>query len=353
MEPYFINKPEDLIHYIACFSNNKNDKKIENLKWLHFDNVLKDTRICLLKDVGSDQIKIASIYAAMPVQFSVFGNDINGTQSLDTLTDTNYRGQGLFKKSATLLYENLSKANYNLVYGFPNDKSAFGFFNRLGWKEIADVPFLIKPLKFSFLLRATMSKSFTNTIFSKLNLPFTRSRVDTKIDYTISKVKRFDCRYDDLWKEYSRDIIGVKRSADYLNWRLIDKPHANYINLEATKGDTLLGFVSFKIEEKHKVKMLYVMELIFKKPHKLVGENLLKTAINKAKAEGCEVCLAWNLPHSVNFSIFKRSLFFKLPKKFQFIKLFFGVKVLNNFNGDDHIEDVNKWYLSYLDSDTV
>ena len=122
MEPYFINKPEDLIHYIACFSNNKNDKKIENLKWLHFDNVLKDTRICLLKDVGSDQIKIASIYAAMPVQFSVFGNDINGTQSLDTLTDTNYRGQGLFKKSAPLLYENLSKANYNLVYGFPTDK---------------------------------------------------------------------------------------------------------------------------------------------------------------------------------------------------------------------------------------
>jgi hypothetical protein len=353
MKPHFVRNPEDLNLYLECFKRNSNDKKIENLKWVHFENVLKETKVCMLEDSNSEEDRIASIYAAMPVRFSVFGNDVKGAQSLDTLTDENYRGQGLFKKSATILYDELAQSNYKLVYGFPNDKSAFAFFNRLEWKELGAVPFLIKPLKFSFLLRSLTSKSYTNTIFSKVNLPFSRKRVDTKLDYEIALIKRFDSRYDKLWEDFSENIVGVKRNAEYLNWRLINKPNAKYFNFEASKEGELLGFVSFKIEEKHKVKMLYVMDLVFNRSLTSVGENLLKTALNQATKDGCEVCLAWNLPHSTNFSTFRKMNFFSLPKKFQFIKLFFGLRVFSSFNGDDKIYDVKNWYLSYLDSDTV
>src|SRR5699024_1108381 len=75
-----------------------------------------------------------------------------GSQSLDTLVAPEARGQGLFNKLASQVYDEAKNRDIAFVYGFPNGNSAHGFFNKLGWVNLDPVPFLVLPLRSRYIL---------------------------------------------------------------------------------------------------------------------------------------------------------------------------------------------------------
>lgn len=339
----------ELAQYCNCFRNNDMEKELDVMQWLHQQNLVQENTIYY----AFDDDNIAAIYTAIPVYFKVKKNYSKSLQSVDTITDKKYRGKGLFPKLAKKLYADSTNNGYELVYGFPNENSAPGFFSKLGWTSFGEVPFLVKPLSLRFILKKVLKlapKEKQLPEIHQYNIPQT---ID--ID-SVSKIKvldTFSTDYDALWQELSQDIdICVNRSAAYMNWRYIQKPGPGYSIFGYFVNDQLKGIVIFTITNKHGGRIGYLMELIFDKKHPEIGKTLLKKVTRFFKQEKVDAVLAWSLPHSFNYKCFLKTGYYNLPLKLRPQHLFFGVRPLNDTNAEP-IRDLNNWYISYSDSDTV
>lgn len=71
--------------------------------------------------------KLIAQYAANPLIVRAEGNELTAALSLDTMTDPNYRGRGVFWETSISLYNEMEKNKFFFIYGFPNSKSIGGF----------------------------------------------------------------------------------------------------------------------------------------------------------------------------------------------------------------------------------
>lgn len=342
---------KELENYRLCFERNGSPRNIDHLFWLHQKNLVNTHIIYYAMYSGN----IAAIYTAMPVIFKINGEKCKAMQSIDTITDIEHRGKGLFPKLANKLYEDAPANGFELVYGFPNENSAPGFFKKLKWISFGEAPFLLKPLSFQYFIRKLLKKKGGNEITDKLHnysLPAPKSSKNNTV--IIQALDHFDTAYDDLWNNVSKKIpVGVDRSADYMNWRYVNKPGEHYSKCGIFINGKLAGIIVFTIKDKHNGRIGYIMELIYEDSQKGdQGVLLLKYATRIFKKENTNAVLAWCFSHSFNYRSFKRSGYFNLPVKFRPQHLFLGVRSFTESN-KHLVEDIKNWYISYSDSDTV
>ena len=342
---YDLNKDTAGI-YKNCFDTNGSPKKIENIEWQFFNNTEANAVVDIAVD--PEKNKAAAIYAVSCVRFKIGSQTIAGTQSLDTITDVDYRGKGLFINLAKSVYKKAADQGIALVYGFPNGNSIHGFEKKLDWTVLDPVPFLIKPLQ---------SKYFTDKIKSLRFLPniglyFSSYKADK--NFRISESRNFPEAVNQVWEKFAIHFeVAVERKADYLDWRYIQKPNENYQIAHCYDAkNNYCGFVVYVIKDKHNGKVGYIMELIFDPGRPKAAEQLLDYAVAQIAKQKADCILSWCLEHSPNYKAFKQNGFFGLPEKFRPIELHFGARAF----AQNHAAMINKrenWYLSYSDSDTV
>lgn len=339
----------ELERYRQCFEKNGTLRQLESLVWMHQRNLAHTNLIYygIEKSTGN----IAAIYTVVPVMVTVEGKKVIAMQSVDTLTDVDHRGKGLFIQLAKKLYDNASESGFAFVYGFPNSNSGPGFFKKLGWQSFGEVPFLIKPLRLSYFFKKILrsrSSSMKEEVVLKAEAPpgyqFN--------GMMIKKIEEFGSDYLDLWKSFKSNIqIGVDRSDEYLNWRF-NKPGEFYYRYGLYRDNQLIAIVVFTIKEKHDGMIGYIMEFMYNPVNVKEAKKLLGFATKFIRSQKADFILAWCLPHSTNYLGYKGAGFMKLPEKFRPLQLFFGVKPLQE-NSSTIITTVENWYISYVDSDSV
>lgn len=337
--------------YQGSFIKNELPKELALLEWFHLKNPVKEMFIDFAVPMNNEA-EIAAIYAVFPIYFTIMGKKVKATQSIDTLTDLQHRGKGLFNQLAKSVYQKSINENYSLVYGFPNDQSASGFFKKLEWKSLGTAPFLIKPLRTKYFIKQKVKSLFIQKLLPNIPLSISK-KVKFLKGNTIVNIEKFDEPFTALWQSFTQGkIIGITRDADYLNWRFKEKPFEEYICKGFYAENELKGFVVYCVKEKHEGKIGYIMELIYDLNSPSVGKDLLQFACNEITKKGADVILAWNLNHSTNHPVFKKLHFWGLPEKLRPIKLFFGVRSYD-VSMDVDLYNSKNWYLSYCDSDTV
>ncbi|HPI54519.1 MAG TPA: GNAT family N-acetyltransferase [Chitinophagaceae bacterium] len=290
----------------------------------------------------------AALYTMFGVMMKCQNKKMLAAQSVDTMTDEAYRGKGLFISLANYLYAESKLKNIEFVYGFPNANSISGFIKKLNWKEIDEVPFIVKPMRTRYLASKFIKNNFLKNLIPDISL---RRNKKINSDISIQRIQKFDENFDLLWNEYSKNIkISVDRNAPYLNWRLIEKPNEDYQNYGAYINGKLIGFISYCIKNKHEGRIGYVMEFFYDPANDTLAKELLSFALNDMASQKTDMVLAWSLKHSDNYSSFLKEGFFYLQKKFRPIQLFFGA---NDFGNNIDLHNSKNWYISYLDSDTV
>lgn len=346
MEREILNLNNDTInHYKKCFDDNNSPKDLELLKWQFFENGNKN-----YVDIEYDyeREKTAAIYATFSVPFKINGEVYIGSQSLDTITDVDYRGKGLFIKLAKSVYQKAQNEGLALVYGFPNGNSIHGFKSKLEWEVLDPVPFLIKPLKSSyFTTRISFLKFLPN-----VTLSFSTYNKSKKFNIVPSLT--FPEEVNALWEAFSKNIkVAVHREKEYLEWRYLSKPFESYKIIHCyNEVNKYLGFIVYTVKGKHGGKIAYIMELIYDLEVPQSGEELMKYAINEIKKENADCVLSWCMQHSPNASVFSKEFFITMPEKFRPIELHFGVRCFKE-SLSNIVNDRKNWYLSYSDSDTV
>ncbi|MFN0083173.1 MAG: GNAT family N-acetyltransferase [Ferruginibacter sp.] len=350
--PYNIVKgtadDRELEQYRVCFVNNGTERILTNLQWLHQKNLVKANTIYY----AMHDEDVAGIYTALPVLFKI-GDEVKpALQSIDTLTDVAHRGKGLFPKLAKKLYADAADSNCALVYGFPNESSGPGFFNKLQWTSFGEVPFLLKPLNVFYFINKILKRKKRSDVPDgnySYNAPAT---VAIGSDTEIKLLNKFEAEFDTVWARVSKKIkVCANRSADYMNWRFVDKPDEVYYRYGLYANGNLQGVVVFTIKRKHGGLIGYLMELIYNPQNEDAGKQLLRFASKQCRKQQADTILAWSIPECFNYNVYKKCGYYTLPEKLRPQQLFFGVRPFDEKNAQ-MILNVKNWYISYADSDT-
>lgn len=342
---------EDLLAFKDCFERNNSPQELARLRWHYLDNPLQDLFVDLAVAHDNGKERIGGIYATFPVRAWISGDVVMAAQSLDTLTDADFRGKGLFKRLATSLYERCREQDVAFVYGFPNASSAFGFFHRLAWTQLDPVPYLLRPLRVRYFVRALSVRDSIVAKIPDIDVPVLgcpRLGPEQEIRVATS----FGQEYDRLWEAFASGIrVAVHRDHHYLMWRL-NRPQGNYKTLAYYSSGELKGFVTFCVRKKHGGVVGYIMEALYDPNSPSVGRALIAFALRQMQDLNADLALAWCLRHSPNYASYLTSGFLPLPERLRPIQLHFGVRALAA-PPDAALGNRRNWYISYLDSDTV
>ncbi len=341
----------DLELFKACFEKNGTERDIAEIQWPYFDNPVGELYVDIAVSGDGNETRLAGIYASSPVVFKCGEHRVTAVQSMDTLTDEDFRGVGLFRSMAQSVFDRCQSAGVGFIYGFPNDNSAHGFFNRLGWTSLDPMPMMMKPLKIDYFLQRLNVPDSIRKLVPK-NALLLPKKYELASNVEIRVILNFDDQYDNLWSRFSAEIpVTIDRTSTYMNWRF-NKPKTTYKTLGLYVDGVLQVMVTYCLEYKHGGKIGYIMELIHDREYSEQASDLLRRVLNELAASKCDAVLAWNFAHSPNHQAYRRNGFFTIPERIRPIHLHIGVR---RFAAPDEIALGNRrnWYISYCDSDTV
>jgi hypothetical protein len=288
----------------------KQEMPLQYWKWNYNNELFSDKYINLMWDKNI----LAGHYAIIPVNMMVKNKLVKTGLSMTTMTSCQYGKRGIFKNLATDLYTKIYN-EVDLVWGFPNNNSIYGFLKNLSWKQIMDI---------------TMYTCETYKANNKSK--------------HIKSIFEFDEKFDRLFENVkNRYSIIVCRDSKYLNWRYKENPQNKYLYLVYEEEDNYLGYCIYKLykneneeEQCDIVDMLAINEEIFTELLKYTLDNMAEIKVEHANL--------WM--NNVEF--------LECAKKVGFIETSFKTHVGCKINGDNLDEDVynyNNWYLTMGDSD--
>ena len=257
-----------------------------------------------------------------------------GLQAVDSFVSSAMRGKGVFTQLARAYDAHAGETGADLVWGFPNDNAAPAWFGKLGWGNLGQVPFLIKPLRAGYLLRK---------VGLGLDFPIAFSR-----DQHLPAVTEIGGWADVLWEREAAGIgCASVRDRAFLSHRLIQAPQAGDYRVVADTDPVRPALVATREASKHGGRIGYLMEA-------LGGPSLsalLNSELGRLRGRGVDLVLAWSFPWSPNYRMLRQAGFLPLPERLRPIRIWFGSR--SKTAAASRAGEARQWYLSYLDSDTV
>jgi len=268
-----------------------------------------------LVELAWDGQRLVGHYAVTCVPMKI-GERVHPTGlSGTTMTDPDYRGQGLFTRLAMRVYDRMAEENWAVVWGFPNMNSHVGFVRDLGWLDVAEVP----------VLRAKVSR-----VSSPKGAPFANQDVSQ-----LNNVENL------LVDWMSDQTNAVERSPEYLKWRYLDNPAEEYRMVLVPSLKRPQGLVVYK----KYMQEFQIMELI-EKPGSGCAPWLVMVVVDRARQQGCESVGMWlGLYQRCHLPIERMGFVSDAPVTY------FGVKPTLNVGVERENLAYNKWWVSMGDSD--
>ncbi|MBX3497319.1 MAG: GNAT family N-acetyltransferase [Parvibaculum sp.] len=298
------------------------------IEWLFESRSGELGPFCVARSGG----EIVGLSSYVPARIKLGSQEGQAYQAVDSYTAEQVRGMGLFGRLARSYGELAERNGADVIWGFPNRNAAPAWFGRLGWCNLGQVPFLIKPLRAGYLLRRL-----------GLSIDF---RTTWMRDSGLRPIVKFDDRIDGIWERHSQQIgCAIVRDRAALEHRIFASPNrgAYRVVLEGDGNDAAL--VVSRRERRHGAMIGYVMEAMGGK----TLADTLRSEVARLADHGAEIALAWCYPWSPNRAAFRRAGFFAFPERLRPVEFNFGAKAYSAAGLS--ATSKTEWYLSYLDSD--
>jgi GNAT superfamily N-acetyltransferase len=217
----------------------RDERRADLWDWAFADNPNTDELYYLVADTGA---ALAAQYATLPVAMQHHGRSIRGLISLFTATDPSFQRRGLFRTLAQELYDN-TRETCPIVFGFPNELSAPGFYNHLDWVDLRPYPHLLRPLRNRGRhAGGTRATGLAGWLLDCLG------RFGQDKTVTVRPIDDFTGIANGIW-DALRPHLGtaVIRDESFLNWRFVRSPF-KYLRLVATRRGKPVGIAVVAIE---------------------------------------------------------------------------------------------------------
>lgn len=276
------------------------------LEWRYLNNPEKNTFAC----VAMDGDTLVSFFGAIPLSLAYRGNSYRASMSLNAMTDPQYGRQGLFRRVAEGLLEQLVQDHRMAVIGFSNVHSNHIHCVQLEYKTVYEIPMLELPLDD---IRGGACLAFDDT---------------------------FSLRYPLL--DAAQERLTVQKTPQYLRWRYTESPENDYRNIIVPDNDgTVRAFSVCKqwrdklnLVEFHVERMEYAAEL-------------LDRCITYAKERHCHSVTVWApLNTELHYFLEKKKFINHYPIHY------FNAKPLCGFEKTVDCLDHRNWALQMGDNNT-
>ncbi|WP_299841107.1 GNAT family N-acetyltransferase [uncultured Paracoccus sp.] len=274
-------------------------------RWRYLDHPAGGPLIAL----AWDENRLAAHYAASRAPLLVDGTPLQAALSMTTMTHPDYRGQGLFERTASVLYEQMAQDGIHAVWGFPNRNSNVPFRRKLDWSAISDVPVLVR---------------------------------DIRPDESLSPDSLVPADHvDERFSSVASPVEGLQgdRRADLLSWRIDQNPNNRYLILTLPGGDGLDGYAVLKPYGDAEFDLVLMAA-----GDARAYPDLIAGSLAAAKARGARRVNCWSLPQDPARIALERAGFQASAPV-----TYFGGRVLSG--QDAGLSDARRWRIAMIDSD--
>ena len=312
--------------------------------WQYRKNPNGKALVALARD-DSDNVIIGT-NTIIPLELIVDGEKIVSSLACNVQVHPDYRKKRIFSKLLSSMPELALAKDIHSLFAIPNDNSFRAFVNE-GSIEIAQLPLLIKPIKFSqyfsFPLKQIL-KPFD--IFWK------------KRDILLSDIEQFHNDFDDsfegLAKKTSKRIsVMNSRKKEFLNWRYKKHPTREYQIFTLKDDDELVGYIITKIHhlEKKKIGVIldYMVDNSFKDKTKL--KSLIDKVIFNFWENDVSVAIATSREGLLENELLRSCGFFLSPSFLKPESLHFIVQTFDDNLKHTKLKRFNNWFFVFGDYD--
>lgn len=343
---------------LALFRRNYGDSDVGQeayFRWQYEGNPAGAAHIWLAEDPDSGAL--AGQYVVIPMRLCLDGEDRAGCLSLNTLTDERYRGLGIFTGLARALFATLPDLGVALTYGFPNQNSHPGFVQKLEFRDVGQVPLMVKPLRIRALARRRFGPALGTVMGigadALRTVLWRRITLGRETGIRVASPDAPGHEFDEFWREQRlRYRVMVVRDARYLLWRYSQCPTRRYVLLAATQGDRLMGYLVGRVADLFGVTAGLVVDLFVaaNTAGGAAARRLLAVWEDRCVREGAEVLAALMLPHAPEARALRACGYWKVPVRF--LPQPVPVIVREHHPTTPRLE-LRDWFLTFGDYDAV
>ena len=235
--------------------------------WKHRDNPFGRSPAW----VAMDGARVAGYRTLLRWRFiTPAGKPVSAVRAVDTATDPEYRGRGIFRRLTLDAVADLTRAGEAFIFNTPNDNSRPGYLS-MGWTPVRHLPVGVLPAGPSALV--TMARSRTA---SELWSEPTEAGLDAPVALADDDV----C--DGLLAHAPTRGVRTDRSREYLRWRTSFAP-LRYRLLLRDETDPEAGGVVFRVRRRGAGLEAVVVELLV--PSARAGIGLLRRVLTETGAD--------------------------------------------------------------------
>ena len=191
--------------------------------------------------------RIVASYTAWPTPMSIGGQPVKGAQSMDTMTDPDYRGQGLFTKLALACYDMMAVDGFEVLYGFPNENSYNGFIHRLNWDHTGNIPQwkrLLPPARLTPRPLAGAVRRAWGVLHPLANAS------GKQVDESATAPADLETLFASATTEKNREICQVLRDRPWLEWRYSPASDRGYVWVSVRQAGKLEALLVYHRSER-------------------------------------------------------------------------------------------------------
>ena len=321
------------------------------LKWQYHGNPFGGPIMQIARHVETGEV--VGQYLVIPVNYTLRGNPIKGSLSLNTLTRPDFQGKGLFTTLATSTYKQCLDIGIGLTIGFPNPNSLPGFLKKLNFKNTGSFTFLIRPLNFLGIAKDVFGNGMKSQRHGD-DLEVARFE-PIKFDNNVI-VKEFDSGdYDSYTRFWTKASFGYSftthRTLDYLRWRYENIPTRKYKIIVISKDLEIQGLFVFRVKIMYGFKTVILVDVVMlhePTARSNVSEGI-KSVISFYKKQSINLAITLLNDKSFEFDILKSCGFKRIPQRMLPQKFPFIVRS----HDSSQVPEFGETYLTFGDYDVL
>lgn|GEM_PF-834193 len=320
----------------------------EKYKWIYENNPAGKAVVSLIRDNETNEC--TGCFAAFPRRISVGGVGLRAGVAGDLFVHKKHRILIPALKLEKSLMSIVQKKEFDLIYGFPN-KKAEPVMKRAGFKYLGSYIGIAKIIKTSEQLQKLHVPKYLNRLLSPLlDVALRLFAFETwyrlRSGFICEEIRHFDERFDELWLKSKLRFHAVgERTSQFLTWRFLRKPNAEYKIFAIFNSSTteLQGYIIHCTDKNS----IHVTDFILpedKKAIRVLVAHFLRYA-RKASPKSVVIRFLGNKEIS---TLFRRFGFVRRKSGDQSVHYYCNEHVLKRF---PVLEDSESWLLSNADID--
>jgi GNAT superfamily N-acetyltransferase len=299
--------------------------------------------------VVEDRNEIIGHFADIPRRFSVQGDVVVGTLSLDLMVHPDYWRRGIFVAMGRYGVQRVKQENGLFMTAFPiRIETIFGL-KKIGWNEVVKLPVLVYPIRFSGILNRYLHfrplSLFLGGVAKFFYFLFVGLKGGKEMEKVeIETVDSFDAPFDSFWqKVISLFSILAVRDRTFLKWRYLQHPKWNYTIYRGKKNGEMTGYIVLRRVDLLRFNSTVIVDLLALDEGTLLA--LVKKGIEHSEREGADL-IGFMVPKGhLYHRILRENGFLPSPKIFQFM-------VYSQSDREIFLSP-EKWYVNWGDTDVI